>query len=79
MMLAGLPVPDDAVDELAALVRSAGADDLADRLARALDNDVKLLALALDERDPLTRLRPVRASRGDCAPVEFNIDFRRYR
>jgi hypothetical protein len=28
MMLAGLPVPDNAVDELAELVRAAGADDL---------------------------------------------------
>ena len=31
-MLAGLPVPADAADELAGLVRDAGADDLADRL-----------------------------------------------
>jgi hypothetical protein len=31
-MLAGLPVPNDAVDELAGRVREAGADDLADRL-----------------------------------------------
>jgi hypothetical protein len=33
----GLPVPADAVDELAHLVRDAGADDLADRLDRASD------------------------------------------
>ena len=32
MMLAGLPVPDPAIDALAELVRAAGADDLADRL-----------------------------------------------
>lgn len=32
MMLAGLPVPAEAVDELAALVRDLGASDLADRL-----------------------------------------------
>ena len=32
MMLAGLPVPNDAVLELAYLVRVAGADELADRL-----------------------------------------------
>jgi hypothetical protein len=50
MMLAGLPVPPDAVDELAALVRAASADDLAARLERALADDVKLLALTLDER-----------------------------
>jgi N-acetylglutamate synthase-like GNAT family acetyltransferase len=50
MMLAGLPVPADDVAELAHLVRTAGADDLADRLERALGDDVKLLALTLDER-----------------------------
>ena len=33
-MLAGLPVPTDAIDELAALVRDIGADALADRLER---------------------------------------------
>ena len=61
MMLAGLPVPSDAVQELADLVRAAGVDDpsavppqewwsLADRLERALDDNVKLLALTIDER-----------------------------
>ena len=32
MMLAGLPVPNDNVHELADLVRETGADELADRL-----------------------------------------------
>ena len=32
MMFAGLPVPDDAVDDLGSLVRAIGGDDLADRL-----------------------------------------------
>jgi len=50
MTLAGLPVPVDAVDELASLVRGVGADDLTDRLERALADEVKLLALTLDER-----------------------------
>jgi hypothetical protein len=45
MMLAGLPT--DAVHELAGLVRYVGADDLADRLDRAVADDVKLLALTL--------------------------------
>ena len=49
-MLAGLPVPNDAVEQLARLVRAAGADDLADRLDRAVADEVKLLALTLDER-----------------------------
>ena len=50
MMLAGLPVPADGVHELADLVRVAGAVDLADRLEQSLENEVKLLALSLDER-----------------------------
>ena len=50
MMLAGIPVPAAVVDELADLVRAAGADVLADRLERALDDEVKLLALTIDER-----------------------------
>lgn len=50
MMLAGLPVPPDAVDKVATLVRSAGADALADRLERAFDHGVALLALTTNER-----------------------------
>lgn len=50
MMLAGLPVPAEAVQELAYHVRVAGADELANRLKLALEHDVKLLALTLDER-----------------------------
>ena len=44
MMLAGLPVPDNAIDGLTELVRAAGADDLADRLDRALADGVKLIS-----------------------------------
>jgi hypothetical protein len=43
-------VPDRAVEGLAELVRSTGADDLADRLERAVADGVKLIALTLDER-----------------------------
>jgi hypothetical protein len=50
MMLAGLPVLADPVAELAAVVRTIGADDLAHRLEQALDDDLKLLALTIDER-----------------------------
>ena len=46
-MLAAVPA---AVDELAGLVRDEGADVLADRLERAVADEVKLLALTLDER-----------------------------
>jgi hypothetical protein len=50
MMLAGLPIPADAIDELAGLLREAGADDLAERLDQALADELKVLALTLGER-----------------------------
>lgn len=50
MMLLGLPVPDNAVDDLAEIVRAAGSDDLADRLERPRTDGVKQIALTLDER-----------------------------
>ncbi len=59
MMLAGVPVTATAVAELADLLRArgedeladaAGNDDLADRLERALADEVKLLALSIEER-----------------------------
>ena len=70
MQLAGVPVPNEAVEELAVLLRDAGADELADRLDRALSDEVRLLALTIPERsvimgllddpsDDLTELRTV--------------------
>ena len=59
-MLAGLPVPNDAVEDLADLVWGAGADELADRLDRAVADEVKLLALTLI---PLRRGPPQARSR----------------
>ena len=61
-MLAGLP-------GLAELVRAVGADDLAERLERAVADGVALLALTLDERalmlatleDPPPELAELRA------------------
>ena len=50
MMLAGVTVSDTAVAELANIVRTAGADELADRLEQALADDVSLLALTIDKR-----------------------------
>jgi hypothetical protein len=69
MMLAGVPVHAEAVAELADTVRTTGADDLADRLERALADEVKLLALTIDERavmlaaleDPPPELAELRA------------------
>ena len=44
------PNLQDAVADLAETVRTTGADDLAYRLEVALEDDVKLLALTIDER-----------------------------
>jgi len=49
-MLAGVAVDATATSELATMVRAAGADDVADRLDQALADEVKLLALTIDER-----------------------------
>ena len=68
MMLAGLPVPDHAVEGLAELVRAAGAaDDLADRLDRALTDGVKLIALTLGERAVMLAALEDPAARADRA------------
>lgn len=58
MMLAGLPVPHDAVDELAVLVRAACAEDLADPLERALADCVKLIS-----SQPIRRRRYAKCDR----------------
>jgi len=42
--------PDHALEDLAGLVRAAGADHLADRLNVAIGDGVALLALTIDER-----------------------------
>ena len=49
-MLAGVPMQADAVAERASVVRTIGADELADRLEGALAGSVALLALTSDER-----------------------------
>ncbi len=49
-MLAGVPVLAGVVAEVADPVRATGTDDLADRLERALDDGLALLALTIDER-----------------------------
>jgi hypothetical protein len=69
MMLAGIPLPPPAIAELASMVRAIGADELADRLERAVQDDVKILALTIDERaiilnmldDPPDELAELRA------------------
>ena len=60
-MLAGVPVTADSTAELAGIVRAAGADLLADRLEKALADEVKLLACRSDERAiTLRQLEPAR-------------------
>ena len=49
-MLGGIPVAADSTEQLAAMVRAAGAVELADRLDQALSDGVSLLALTIDER-----------------------------
>lgn len=69
MMLAGVPVPTAATVELAGIVRTAGAEELADRLEKALADEVKILALTIAERsvilnaldDPPQELAELRA------------------
>ena len=50
VMLAGVSVSADSTVELARIVRATGGDQLADRLERALRDEVKLLGLEIDER-----------------------------
>ncbi len=51
MMLAGLPAPTGAVAQLALLVLDVDVDDvLAYWLKRAVEDEVEVLALTLDER-----------------------------
>ena len=65
MPAAGVPVSALATEELADIVRAVGADELADRLDRALADDTKILALTIDERgrDPRPARRPARRLR----------------
>ena len=67
-MLARVSVSADSVAELASIVRATGGDKLADRLERALRDEVRLLGLEIDERaiilaaldDPPDRLAELR-------------------
>ena len=69
MMLAGIPVANEGVGDLAGRVRDAGADHLAVRLEKGVVDKVKLLALTPYERvlmlaaleDPPQELAELRA------------------
>ena len=55
MMLAGIPVRDQDVLEIARLLREAGFDDTAGRLEAAWDAEVKVLALTIADREAIVR------------------------
>jgi hypothetical protein len=55
MMLAGLPVRDQDVLEIARLARDAGFDDTAARLEDAYDVECKVLALTIPDREAILR------------------------
>ena len=55
MVLAGVPVADANVLELARLVRDAGFDETAGRLEDAWKLEVKVLALTIPEREAILR------------------------
>jgi len=55
MMLAGIPVADKNVLELARLLREAGFDDGAERLEGAWDAETKVLALTIEDRERILR------------------------
>lgn len=55
MMLAGTPVREADVLELARLIRDAGVDDTAARLEDAYDLETKVLALTIADREAILR------------------------
>ena len=55
MMLAGIPVRDVDVLELARLLREVGFDDVAERLEATYDREAKVLALTIADREAILR------------------------
>ncbi|MDQ3670813.1 MAG: hypothetical protein M3364_00005, partial [Actinomycetota bacterium] len=56
MQLAGIPIRDQDVLELARLLRAAGFDDTAARLEDAYDLETKVLALTIPAREQILRV-----------------------
>jgi uncharacterized protein (DUF1778 family) len=54
-MLAGIPVRDRDVLELAGLVRNAGFDDVAEKLEHAHDIETRVIALTISDREAILR------------------------
>ena len=55
MMLAGLPVRDQDVLEIARLLRSVGFEDTAGRLEDAWDAETRVIALTIADREAILR------------------------
>ncbi|MDQ3672103.1 MAG: hypothetical protein M3364_06660 [Actinomycetota bacterium] len=55
MMLAGIPVRDADVLELAILLRDSAFEDAAERLENAYDRETKVLALTIPDREAIVR------------------------
>lgn len=60
MMLAGTPVRDKDVLELARLLRDAGFDETAETLEKGYDLETKVLALTIVDREAILRTLDVR-------------------
>ena len=56
MVLAGIPMRDPDVFELACLLRGAGFDDTAERLEDAYDVECKVSALTIPDREAILRV-----------------------
>ena len=54
-MLAGIPVRDQDILELARLLRDAGFDETAETVEDAYDQEVKVLALTITDREAMLR------------------------
>jgi hypothetical protein len=55
MYLAGIPVPDRDVLELARLLREARFDDTAEWLEAAFDREARIVALTIPQREEILR------------------------
>ena len=56
MWLAGIPVADKAVLDLAASLREAELVDTAERLERAYDREARIVALDIPDREAILRV-----------------------
>lgn len=55
MFLAGVPIPDASVFELAGMLRDAGLDDTAETLEAGCERETKVLALTIADREAILR------------------------